>query len=86
MSAHVLLNVLNELGEKIRCEASYRFPSMSLINSIVQQHECKILFYYMKLKTHLMCDFHIKTSIFCLKQMQCFIGRQRLTLSSNLHI
>ena len=31
MGAHVLLNLLNELGEKIRCEAL---------------HECKILFIY----------------------------------------
>ena len=47
MSAHVLLNLLNELGEKIRCEAcrvSYRFSPTSLINSIIQEHECKILF------------------------------------------
>ena len=34
MSAHVLLNLLNELGKKeIKCE-------MSLINSIIQEHEC----------------------------------------------
>ena len=43
MSAHVLLNLLNELGGKIRCEA---MPSIlsSLINSIIQEHECEILF------------------------------------------
>ena len=47
MSAHVLLNVLNDLGKKIRCKA---MPSMlsvfptSLINSVIQEHECKILF------------------------------------------
>ena len=39
---HVLLNLLKEFG-KIRCEA-YRFSPMSLINSIIQEHECKILF------------------------------------------
>ena len=37
MSANVLLNLLNELGEKISCEA---LPSIS----IIQEHECKILF------------------------------------------
>ena len=32
MSAHVLLNLLNELGKT------------NLINSITQEHECEILF------------------------------------------
>ena len=44
MSACVLLN---ELGEKMRRKAllsTYQFPSPSLINSIIQEHECKILF------------------------------------------
>ena len=31
MCAHVLLNLLKELGKKIRCEA-------------LQEHECKVLF------------------------------------------
>ena len=47
MSAHVILNLLNELGEKIRCEALPSILSVSLtslINSIIQEHECKILF------------------------------------------
>ena len=35
MSAHVLLNLLNELGKMIRCE---------LLNSIIHEHECTILF------------------------------------------
>ena len=37
MSAHVLLNLLNELGKKITCEACrafYLFFALSLINSI----------------------------------------------------
>ena len=38
MSAHVLLNLLNELGKDIRCSAT------SLINSLIQEHECKIIF------------------------------------------
>ena len=42
MSAHVLLNLLNELKE-IKCEACrafYLFFATSLINSIIQEHEC----------------------------------------------
>ena len=45
MSAHVLLNLLKELGEKIRCEV---LPSILSVfpptNSIIQEHKCKILF------------------------------------------
>ena len=57
MSANVLLNLLNELGKKIRCEAlpsilsdarlcraSCQFSPTSLINSIIYEHECNILF------------------------------------------
>ena len=48
MSARVLLNLLNEFGKKIRCEALAEhligFHPTSLINSIIQEHECKILF------------------------------------------
>ena len=43
MSAHVLLNLLNELGKEIKCEACrafYLFYATSLINSIKQEHEC----------------------------------------------
>ena len=43
MSAHSLLNFLNELGEsdKIRaCRAFYLFFATRLINSIKQEHEC----------------------------------------------
>ena len=42
MSAHVLLNLLNELGKKDKmgaCRAFYRFFATSLINSIIQEHE-----------------------------------------------
>ena len=43
MSAHVSLNLLNELGKReIKCEACrafYHFFAMSLINSIKQEHE-----------------------------------------------
>ena len=46
-NAHVILNLLNKLGKVIKCEACrafYCFFSTSLINSIIQEHECKILF------------------------------------------
>ena len=43
MSAQVLYNLLNELGKTDKCEASracYRFFATSLMNSIIQGHEC----------------------------------------------
>ena len=40
MSAHVSLNLLNELGKEIRCEA---VPT-SLIHLIIVEHESKIIF------------------------------------------
>ena len=42
MSAHVLLNLLNKLGKRNKCEACgkfYLFFAMSLINSIIKEHE-----------------------------------------------
>ena len=42
MSAHVLMNLLNELRKRKKCEACrgfYRFFATSLINSIIQEHE-----------------------------------------------
>ena len=43
MSAHVLLNLLNELGKRdknARLEHFISFFATSLINSIIQEHEC----------------------------------------------
>ena len=43
MSAHALLNLSSKLGKEIKCEACrafYLFFAMSLINSIIQVHEC----------------------------------------------
>ena len=43
MSTHVLLNLLNEFGKRDKCEACrafYLFFATSLINSIIQEHEC----------------------------------------------
>ena len=37
MSAHVLLNLLNELGKR---DIFYLFFTTNLINSIIQEHEC----------------------------------------------
>ena len=46
MSAHVLFNLLNVLGKKIRCEVLPNILSVfpNELNSVVQEHECKILF------------------------------------------
>ena len=47
MSAHVLLILLNELGKRDEMRglsSIYLFFATSLINSIIQEHECEILF------------------------------------------
>ena len=50
MSAHVLLNLLNELRKReIKCEACrafYLFFATSLINSIIQEHEFRFYLSY----------------------------------------
>ena len=49
MSAHVLFNLLSELGKNIKCEAYrafYLFFTTSLINSIKQDHECYFYLLY----------------------------------------
>ena len=43
MSAHVSLNLLNELGKRDKMRglpSIYLFFATSLINSIIQEHEC----------------------------------------------
>ena len=43
MSAHILLNLLKELGKRDKCEACrafYLFFARSLINSMKHEHEC----------------------------------------------
>ena len=44
--APVLLNVLNSLGKSLRCSAKPRilFSPTRLINSIIHEHSCKILY------------------------------------------
>ena len=47
MSAHVLLNLLNELGEKDKMRSLssiFLFFSKSYIHSMIQEHECQFLF------------------------------------------
>ena len=47
MNAFFLLNLLKELRKRDKCEACraiYLFSATSLINSIIQEHECNILF------------------------------------------
>ena len=39
MSAHVLLNFLNELRKRDKMR-DYRFFALCLINSIIQEHAC----------------------------------------------
>ena len=60
MSAHVLLNLLNELGKKIRCEALPSivsvFPNKS--NNAGAQMQDSI--YHMTLKAHFISHFCIK--------------------------
>ena len=43
MSAHVLLNLLNELGKRDKlqaCQSLYLFFATSFINSIIQDYDC----------------------------------------------
>ena len=48
MSAHVLLNLLNKLRKRDKMQGLPSilslFRNKSLINSIIQEHECYILF------------------------------------------
>ena len=47
MSAPVLLNLLNKLGKRdknARLAEHFLFFATSLINSIIQEHKCSILF------------------------------------------
>ena len=60
MSAHVLLNLLNELGEKIRCEAfSNEFNKFNNTGARMQDS-----IYHMTLKSYFISKFCTKTSRF----------------------
>ena len=63
MSAHVLLNLLKSLGKVIKCEACRAvncFFATSLLNSIIQEHEC-LMILILLFKSH----FCVKTLRFC---------------------
>ena len=83
MSACVLLNLLNELGKKIRCEA---VPSILTVfpnefnkvnNTGTRMQDC---IYHMTLKSHFISECRTKTSRFRLQKTRRFYGRQRITL------
>ena len=63
MSAHVLLTLLNELGE-IRCEAWPNILSISSneFNKFNNTGASCYISYHMTLKSHLIRDFRFKTS------------------------
>ena len=68
MSAHVLLNLLNELGKKIRCEALQSILSVfrkefNKFNNKGARMQVSI--YHMTLKSHFISKFCTKTSRFC---------------------
>ena len=64
MSAHVLLNLLNELGEKIRCSAILSvFPNeFNKFSNTGARMQDSI--YHMTLKSHFISKFCIETSRF----------------------
>ena len=89
MSALVLLNLLNELGKQIRCEA---LPSILLVfpnefnkfNNTGARMQDSI--YHMTLKSHFISEFRSEKSWFQLKKTGRFYGRQCIMLQRNLHI
>ena len=72
MGALVLMNLLTELEEKIRCEAlsisSNEFNKCSNTETRMQDS-----IYHMILKSHLIRDFRIKTSKICHKKTRRFM-------------
>ena len=89
MSAHVLLNLLNELEKKIRREALPSILSVfpkefNKFNTTGARMQDSI--HHMTLKSHFISNFCTKTSRFRHQKTRCFYGRQRLTLRRNLHI
>ena len=67
MSAHVLLNLLKELGKKIRCEAVSNilsvFPEFNKFNNAGARMQDSV--YHITLKSHFISKFCTKTSRFC---------------------
>ena len=74
MSAHVLLNLSNEFGGKDKMrDFAYRFSPASLINSIIQEHECKILFIIGHLNSILLASFALKRSDFAIRKREVYM-------------
>ena len=76
MSAHILLNLLNVLEEKIRCETLPSILSISSnefnkFNNTGGRTQDSI--YHMTLKSHFIRDFRIKTSRFRHKKTRRFL-------------
>ena len=67
MNVHVLLNLLNELGKKIRWEA-YWFSQMNLITSMIQEHEFKIIFIIWHQNRILLANFALKRHYFAIRK------------------
>ena len=44
MSAHVFFNLLNELEKRDKMRAFYLVFAICLLNSIIQEYECFIIF------------------------------------------
>ena len=75
MSAHVLLNLLHELEEKISCEAVPSILSISSnefnkFNNTGARLPDSI--YHMALKSHLIRDFHFKRQDFAIRKLVTF--------------
>ena len=76
MSAHVLLNLLNKLGKKIKCEAlpsilsvfPNKFNKFSYTGAQMQ-----VSIYHMTLKLHFISEFCTKTSRFWLYKCDIFM-------------
>ena len=68
MSAHVLLNLLNKFRKRDKMlglpSILSLFP-MSLINSIIQEHSCKIIFLSYDIKITLKSHFHCENIQVC---------------------
>ena len=89
MSAHVLLNLLNEIGKKIRCEAFSSilsvFPNeFNKFNNTGARMQDSI--YHMTVQSHFIGQFCTKTSRFRQQKTRSFYGPQRITLQRNLHL
>ena len=75
MSAHVLLKYIKRVGKNIRIEdfrASYRFSPTSLINSLIQEHECEILFIICRKNRILFANFALKRHNFAIRACNVF--------------